>query len=339
VLNIEQKKAPTRHRVLSGMRPTGRLHIGHLFGALDNWVKMQETDDAFFMIADLHALTTGFENSSGIGDNIREVLLDYLVAGVDPHRCTLFLQSQVPEVPMLSLLLSMIVPVGWLERSPTYKDQIRELGAEIATHGFLGYPVLMTADIILFKADQVPVGQDQVAHLELTREIVRRFHHLYQPVFVEPKARLTEFPSVPGTDGRKMSKSYGNSIMLSDTTVEKEAKIKTMITDPRKVYKGDPGRPEICTVYYFHKIYSQGELPDIEAGCRSGALGCTDCKKRLMKTMGEATAPMVEQRLELAKNPNLVQDVLSTGNRKAREVARQTLGEAQDAMGMARTPA
>ncbi len=314
------------------MRPTGKLHLGHLFGALDNWARLQDTYDAFYMIADWHALTTGYQHPERIQENVREVVLDYLVGGVDPNRCTLYQQSKVTQIAVLHLLLSMIAPVGWLERTPTYKELIGELGSDIATYGFLGYPVLMTTDIIIFKADVVPVGQDQLAHIELARELVRRFHHLYRPVFVEPQAKLTEFPSVPGTDGRKMSKSYGNSILLSDTRPEMEAKIKTMITDPRKVYKGDPGRPEICTVFYFHKIFSGDQVPEIEAGCRTGALGCTDCKKKLMQTMGDKMAPIVEKRQALAMQPDLVEDVLATGNKRACEVAQQTLDEAQEAM-------
>ncbi|MHB2020543.1 MAG: tryptophan--tRNA ligase [Candidatus Xenobia bacterium] len=328
-------------RVLSGMRPTGRLHIGHLFGALHNWVRLQAEMDAFFMIVDWHALTTGYRDAKSIPELVRDVTVDYLAAGVDPERCTLYVQSHIPEIAQLHLLLSMTLPVSWLERCPTYKDQIEALGQDIATYGFLGYPVLMTADIVIMKAKVVPVGQDQLPHLELSREIVRRFHHIYQhEVFIEPQAQLTEFPAVPGTDGRKMSKSYGNAIMLSDSPDEVTRKIKTTITDPRKVYKGDPGRPEICTVYYYHDIYTpEGEKQEVQTGCRSGALGCTDCKKKLMANMTAGLQPLYEKRQDLAARPGHIDEVLREGGRKARAVARQTLAEVHDAMGFTPPPA
>ena len=242
-------------RVLSGMQPSGRLHLGNLLGALENWKTLQEQNECFFFVADWHALSTNFEDTSQLQTFGREILIDWLAAGIDPERATLFIQSHVPEHATLNLLLSMITPVPWLERNPTYKEKKEQIeGRDLSTHGFLGYPVLQAADILLYKADAVPVGKDQLPHLELTREIARRFNSLYMPVLVEPKELLTEFPKVAGTDGRKMSKSYGNTINLSDPEPDVRQKLKTMVTDPARVKREDPGNPEVCAVFDFHKI-------------------------------------------------------------------------------------
>jgi tryptophanyl-tRNA synthetase len=325
-----------RKRILSGMRPTGKLHIGHLLGAIDNWKQLQDEYECFYMIADWHALTTAYKNPKDVPNDIREVILDYLAGGVDPTRATFYVQSDVPEIAHLHLLLSMIVPVSWLERSPSYKDQITQLGSDIATYGFLGYPVLMTTDIIIFKAEAVPVGQDQVPHLELCREIVRRFNNLYRPVFPEPQPKLTRFAAVPGLDGRKMSKSYGNSILISDEPNVIEKKMKSCITDPQKQYRGDPGRPEICTVYYFHKTFNEADTPEIYQGCTSGQLGCVDCKKRATAGMLKHLEPIQQRRKELAANPQQIDQMLAEGAQKARTVAARTLDQARRAMGLGR---
>lgn len=329
---------PRRKRILSGMRPTGKLHIGHLLGAIENWKHLQDDYECFYMVADWHALTTGYRNSASIKDEIREIVLDYLAGGVDPARCTFYVQSDVPEIAHLHLLLSMITPVGWLERVPTYKDQIEALGTDLATYGFLGYPVLMTTDIVMFKAEVVPVGQDQVAHLELCREIVRRFNGLYRPVFPEPQPKLTRFAAVPGVDGRKMSKSYGNDLLISDPPEVIEKKMKTAITDPRRVYRRDAGRPELCTVYQYHKIYSpEGEQREVFEGCHAGTLGCVDCKKKAAASVIAGLAPIQEKRRELAADPAAIEDMLAEGARRARAVASETLQDARDAMGLAST--
>ena len=336
-----QAEAPIskpRRRIVSGMRPTGKLHLGHLLGAIDSWRRLQDDYDCFYMIADWHALTTSYKNPAEIRSNIREVVLDYLAGGVDPSRCAFYVQSDVPEIAQLHLLLSMATPVAWLERTPTYKDLISNLGGDIATYGFLGYPVLMTADIIIFKADLVPVGQDQVPHLELCREIVRRFNTFYGPVFPEPHPQLTRFAAVPGLDGRKMSKSYDNSILLGDEPDVIRQKMRTAITDPGKVYRGEPGRPELCTVYYYHKIFSQGEEAEVASACRSGALGCVDCKKKVTERVVESLEPLRQRRRALAEDVDALDAMLEAGAVKAREVASRTLDEATSAMGM-RPPA
>ena len=325
-----------RKRLLSGMRPTGKLHIGHLLGAIENWRNLQEQFECFFMVADWHALTTGYRDAARVRQEIRELVLDYVAGGVDPERCTFYVQSDVPEIAHLHLLLSMITPVSWLERTPTYKDQVEALGTDVATYGFLGYPVLMTTDIVIFKAEAVPVGQDQVPHLELCREIVRRFNNLYRPIFPEPQPRLTRFAAVPGLDGRKMSKSYGNDLLLGDGPELIEKKMKSCITDPGKVYRRDPGRPALCTVYQFHKIFSASEeQAEVFAGCTSGALGCVECKKRATRSVTDSLAPLQERRRVLAQRPEAIDAMLATGAHRARQVARATLDEARDAMGLA----
>ena len=321
-------------RVLSGMQPSGRLHLGNLLGALDNWRKLQEDNECFFFVADWHALSTNYEDTSQLQAFIHELLIDWLATGIDPERATVFIQSHVPEHAILNLLLSMITPVPWLERNPTYKEKQEQIeGRDLSTHGFLGYPVLQAADILLYKADAVPIGKDQLPHLELTREIARRFNSLYSPVLVEPKELLTKFPKVIGTDGRKMSKSYGNTINLSDSEPEVRQKLKTMVTDPARVRRKDPGNPEICPVYDFHKIYSTTAILDqVNKECRTAEIGCIDCKTFVADSMVERLAPIWESRKTLEANPKRLEDVVQSGCQRATKVSRQTLAEVKDAM-------
>ncbi|MCE1245164.1 MAG: tryptophan--tRNA ligase [Firmicutes bacterium] len=322
-----------KKRILSGMRPTGRLHIGHLFGAIHNWAKLQKEYDCYFMVADWHALSTRYMDPSNIKQDIFEVVADYISGGIDPNECTFYVQSHVPEIAELHLLLSMMTPVAWAERCPTYKDQVQALGQDIATYGFLGYPILQTSDIICVKGEVVPVGQDQLPHLELAREIVRRFNRLYGDVFPEPQSKLTEFPMVPGTDGRKMSKSYNNAILMSDDPDTVWKKLKHTVTDPQKIYKGDPGRPEVCNIFYYHKLFNTKErCCQIEGECQSGSLGCAADKKELYEKLLEYMKPVYEKRKELEENPKIVADLLEKGGERARATVRQTLKEVKEAM-------
>jgi tryptophanyl-tRNA synthetase len=326
--------AVARKRIMAGMRPTGDLHVGHLLGALDNFVALSRQHDCFFEVADLHALTTKYERSAEIAADIRSMVTGWIAAGLDPETSTIYVQSRVPEISELYVLLSMIVPVSWLERVPTYKDQINELGHSIATHGFLGYPVLQTVDIAIMKGQGVPVGQDQLPHLELSREIVRRFNHLYGNVLVEPNAILSETPYVPGTDNRKMSKSYNNSILLADSPEETTAKIKTMYTDPTKIRKSDPGHPETCPVFFFQQSYNAEGAPEIARRCRAGELGCVEDKADMARRLNVALAPIRERLRELAASPDRVDEILHEGTRRARAVAQTTLAEVKSAMGL-----
>jgi len=323
-----------RPRVLSGMRPTGPLHLGHLVGALDNWVGMQDEFECFFTIVDWHALTTDYADPSAIPANVREVALDWLAAGIDPERACLFVQSDVRAHAELHLLLSMIVPVPWLERVPTYKEQQEELrGRDLHTYGFLGYPLLQTADILVYRARFVPVGEDQVPHLELSREIARRFNHLYGEVFPEPQARLTPQARLPGTDGRKMSKSYGNTIDLRDEAAGLRAKVDAMLTDPQRTHRHIPGNPEVCPVYAHHKVFSPDALRTWAAdGCRSAGIGCRDCKAALCSEIDRRLAPLRARRSELARDPARVERILARGAAHAREVAEGTLLDVRRAM-------
>jgi tryptophanyl-tRNA synthetase len=321
-------------RILSGMRPTGALHLGNLMGALDNWVRLQDAYDCFFSIVDWHSLTTDYADPSGIRDNVVEVATDWLAAGLDPERSTLFIQSQVPEHAELHLLLSMVVPVPWLERVPTYKEQQQQLtGKDLSTYGFLGYPLLQTADIIIYKADAVPVGEDQAAHVELTREIVRRFNNFYGPVFPEPKTLLTEAKRIPGTDGRKMSKSYDNAVYMKDDADTVLQKIKPMVTDPARMRRKDPGTPEKCPVFDLHKAFSPRETRDWAAeGCRTAGIGCLDCKAKLTDHMLERLADIHARRPGFASRPDTVWDILREGSKKARAVAQATMNEVREAV-------
>lgn len=323
-----------KQRVVSGMRPTGKLHIGHYHGVLENWVKMQDSFDCFFFVADWHSLTTEYADTSGIAQSIREMVLDWVAFGLDPEKCVIFRQSLVPHHSELNLVLSMVTPVSWLERCPTYKEMQDNLETkDLSTFGFLGYPVLMAADIILYKATRVPVGQDQLPHLEITREIARRFNHLYGEVFPEPEALLTETPKLPGLDGRKMSKSYNNSIYLSDTAEETSKKIMGMVTDPARVRRNDPGDPDVCVAFNLHRIYvPQEKLDEIIPACRNATIGCVDCKKILVGCMNERLAPFRARRVELAANPGFVDDLLQEGSRKASLISDAVMTEVRTAL-------
>jgi tryptophanyl-tRNA synthetase len=325
-------------RILSGMRPTGRLHLGNYFGALNNWVKLQDEYECFFAVADWHALTTGYEDTKDIKENIREMVIDWLSAGLDPEKCVMFVQSSVKEHAELHLLLSMITPLSWLERCPTYKEQLRQMeGRDITTYGFLGYPVLMASDILAYKADTVPVGEDQLPHLELTREIGRRFNFLYDvQVFPEPKEKFDRVTLLPGTDGRKMSKSYGNVILMSASPDEIKNIVKNMVTDPQRIRRNDPGDPDVCSVYAFHKVFNtvQDGVKTIADECRKAGIGCVDCKKRLAEHMISALSDIYQRRLELEKKTGYIDDVLEEGAKQAQEVASKTLAEVRQAMNL-----
>jgi tryptophanyl-tRNA synthetase len=328
-----------RKRVLSGMRPTGRLHLGNYVGALDNWVRMQDEYECFFCVVDWHALTTDYADTSRVKENSIEVALDWLAAGLDPEKSVIFIQSHVPAHAELHLLLSMITPLGWLERVPTYKEQRENIkDKDLGTYGFLGYPVLQAADILMYKADVVPVGEDQVAHVELTREIVRRFNGFYgkqKDVFPEPQALLTRAPKLPGTDGRKMSKSYDNAILLTDPEPVIRQKLKTMVTDPARVRRSDPGNPDVCPVGDLHKIFSdRATMEKVNAGCRSAGIGCIECKSWAADALVQLLSPMQERRKKYEENPRLAWDILESGSQRARKVAAATMDGVRDAMGM-----
>jgi len=325
-----------RKRVLSGMRPTGRLHLGNFSGALENWKRLQEEYESFFFIADWHALSTDYANTSQLRDFTHEMLIDWLSAGLDPEKCTIFIQSHVPEHAELHILLSMITPLPWLERVPTYKQQQQELKEkDLSTYGFLGYPLLQSADILVYKADYVPVGIDQLPHLELTREVARRFNFLYKPVFPEPEALMTEFPKIPGTDGRKMSKSYNNAIYLSDTKDEVWEKLRTMVTDPKRIKRTDPGDPEICPVFSLHRVYSSQEIiQQVDKGCRTAGIGCIECKKWLNNALKEKLDPVWERRANLATNYSMVKGVIDAGAKRAHEAASTVMEEVREVIGL-----
>jgi tryptophanyl-tRNA synthetase len=323
------------------MRPTGALHLGNYMGALVNWVALQDSYECFFSIADWHSLTSDYADPSAIRENVIEVATDWLAAGLDPARSTLFIQSLVPQHAELHLLLSMIVPVPWLERVPTYKEQQQQLtDKDLSTYGFLGYPLLQTADIVVYKANAVPVGEDQAAHIEIAREIVRRFNNFYGEVFPEPQTLLTESKRIPGTDGRKMSKSYGNAIFLKDDPASVREKLRTMMTDPARKRRSDPGDPDKCPVFDLHRAFSPPETQAWSAaGCRSAGIGCLDCKAKLADHLLARLAGIHARRPELEKRPDTVWDVLLEGSRKAREVAEATMEDVRRAMKITyRTP-
>jgi tryptophanyl-tRNA synthetase len=323
-------------RIVSGMRPTGRLHLGHLVGTLHNWRRLQERAECFFFVADWHALTTDYDRSDAVGANVLEMVIDWLAAGVDPARATLFVQSAVPEHAELSLLLSMITPVSWLERVPTYKETQQQLeDRDLSTHGFLGYPVLQAADILMYGANGVPVGADQVPHVELTREIARRFNHLFGETFVEPQALLAEAARVPGLDGRKMSKSYHNAVYLADSTAEVKAKLSRMMTDPRRARRHDPGDPDDCPAYNLHRVYcTPEELAYTARGCQTAGIGCLECKQIMIARAEEELAPIRERRAELARRPDDVRAVLAAGTARARAVAAETMAVVRERVGV-----
>jgi tryptophanyl-tRNA synthetase len=328
-------KTPERQRVLSGMRPSGRLHLGHLHGALHNWTELQEEYDCFYFVADWHALTSEYGDTSGIRQSGFEMVLDWLASGIDPEKATIFVQSRVIEHAELHLILSMITPLGWLERCPTYKEQLEQVkGKDLHTFGFLGYPVLQTSDIIMYRANWVPVGIDQLPHLELAREIVRRFAHFYgEGVFPEPQPKLTEFAKIPGTDGRKMSKSYGNAIFLSDSEEATQKKILPMVTDPARVKRTDPGEPEKCPAFTLHTAYTPAEeRGGLAEGCRTAAIGCVDCKRVLISRLNEFLRPLRERREELASDSARVHRIMDEGSEKARLEARRTMEKVREAL-------
>ncbi|RJP21988.1 MAG: tryptophan--tRNA ligase [Candidatus Abyssobacteria bacterium SURF_5] len=322
-------------RILSGMRPSGKLHIGHLLGALSNWKKLQdEGHETHYMVADWHALTTEYENTQDVQSNILEMVYDWLAAGLDPNKSVIFVQSHVREHAELYLLFSMITPLGWLERVPTYKEALEEYeGRDIATHGFLGYPLLQAADILVYRAHAVPVGQDQVPHLEFARELVRRFHHLYSEVFPEPQALLTETPYVRGIDGRKMSKRYGNAILLSDSEEETTEKVMKMLTDPARKRKSDPGNPDICPVFDLQKIFGTEEwVKRVDRECRTAQIGCVEDKQALARFVNDSLRPFRTSRQRIAAEPERVKAILAEGAEKARKAARATMAEVRKAM-------
>jgi tryptophanyl-tRNA synthetase len=328
-----------RKRVLSGMRPTGKLHLGNYVGALDNWVRMQDEYQCFFEVADWHALTTDYADTSRVKENSLEVVLDWLAAGLDPEKSVIFIQSHVPAHAELHLLFSMITPLGWLERVPTYKEQRENIkDKDLGTYGFLGYPVLQSADILIYKADVVPVGEDQVAHVELTREIARRFNGLYGQrgdVFPEPQSLLTPAPKLPGTDGRKMSKSYNNTILLTDPEPVVRQKLKTMVTDPARVRRSDPGNPDVCPVGDLHKIFSdRATMEKVNIGCRSAGIGCIECKSWAADALVQLLNPMQQRRKKFEENPRLAWDILEAGTERATKAAAETMHDVRASMGM-----
>jgi tryptophanyl-tRNA synthetase len=323
-------------RVLSGMQPSGPLHLGNLIGALSNWVRLQDKYDCYFFVADWHALTTGYGNPSQIKEYTIDLLMNFISAGLDPEKSTIFIQSQVPQHAELHIFLSMITPLGWLERVPTYKEKKEQIkDKDLDTYGFLGYPVLQTADIIIYRAKYVPVGIDQVPHLEISREIARRFNYLYgNEFFPEPEALLTEFPKVPGVDGRKMSKSYGNAIYLSDNEKTVSEKLRTMVTDPARKRRTDKGDPAKCPVFDLHKIFSkEEEKKEVIQGCTTASIGCIDCKRILINHVIETLKPIWEKKQQLIDNPSKLIEIASEGSKKAKKVAKETLKGMKEVIG------
>ena len=326
-------KAGKKKRILSGMRPTGRIHLGNYEGALKNWVKLQDEFDSFHMVADWHALTNN-PDAAHIHADTLDMVIDWMAAGLDPQKCTMFIQSHVREHAELHLLLSMATPLGWLERCPTFKELYRDDDERKGlSYGMLGYPVLQAADILMYRPAWVPVGIDQVPHVELTREVARRFNHVFGPVFPEPQARLTEIPKVPGTDGRKMSKSYGNAIYLSDPPAEVRHKVRTMVTDPARQRRTDPGNPDVCPVFDLHRIFTpEADRQWAAVGCRTAGIGCLDCKDKLLEHMEPVLAPIRERRQPLAEKPQHLVDILRDGSQRARRVAQQTMEDVRRAV-------
>jgi len=323
-----------KKRILSGMRPTGKLHIGHYVGALENWIKLQDEYESYHLIADYHVLTTDL-NTDNIYNNSIEMLIDWLAAGLDPLKSPMFRHSQIKGHPELALIFGMLITVNRLERNPTLKDQIRDLNIENVTFGHVGYPVLQAADILIYKGEAVPVGEDQVPHVEITREIARKFNNQYGEVFPEPEPLLTQFARLPGIDGNaKMSKSLNNAILLSDNPETVKARMRKAVTDPKKIRKGDPGNPDICLVYAYHKKFNPEEVPDIESGCRSGSLGCVDCKMRCAERISIFLEPIIEKRKYYENNLNIVKDILQDGERKAKVTAEETMNEVRQKMKM-----
>lgn len=320
-------------KILSGMRPTGKLHLGNLFGALENWVRLQYSYECYFMVADWHALTTGYSDTSNIKNDVHEMVVDWIAAGLDPEKCVIFRQSDVKEHAELHLLLSMITPLGWLERCPTYKEQIHQLeGKDISSYGFLGYPLLQAADILIYKADTVPVGEDQIPHVELTREIARRFNYIYGPIFPEPQAKMNKVTMLTANDGRKMSKSYGNVINISSTPDEFKTYVSNMITDPARIKKTDPGHPDICSVFAYHKVFNPDSIDEIRCDCENANIGCVACKRNLADKILEFMAPIHERRAAICDDVDYIAQVLQDGKARATSTAAQTMIEVREAM-------
>jgi tryptophanyl-tRNA synthetase len=323
-----------KKRVLSGMQPSGLLHLGNLMGALDNWRKLQDEYECYYFIADWHALTTQYADTSNMRTFVREMIIDWLAAGIDPEKSVLFQQSRLPEHAVLHVLLSMITPLPWLERVPTYKEKMEQVqDKDLHTYGFLGYPVLQAADILIYKADFVPVGIDQLPHLELTREIGRRFNAFYGEVLPEPQPLLTQYPKLLGTDGRKMSKSYNNTINLSDSPAEITKKIMAMVTDPARVRRQDPGNPDVCPLFALDRIFAPKEWCDhVDVECRRAGIGCVDDKKELLKHLLAYLKPIQDKRKELSADPGKIAGIIAEGSAKARALAQKTLAEVSEAM-------
>ena len=322
----------TKKRVLSGMRPTGRLHLGHYFGALKNYVAIQDTHECFFMVADWHALTSDYADTENIKENVIDMVVDWLSIGIDPKKAVIFRQSEVPYHSELFLILSMITPLGWLYRCPTYKEQLKEVqNKDLNNYGFLGYPVLMASDILLYKAQNVPVGEDQLAHLEMTREIARRFNNFYGEVLLEPQALLTKSARVPGLDKRKMSKSYGNSILIAESEDDIAKKVRTMYTDPLRIKATDEGHPDGCVVFAFHELFNK-DSEKRKQECKQGCIGCVKCKKELTSLMCEFSKPLIEKRNELLKDKSYIENILNEGKEKARFEADKTMQEIKKAV-------
>ncbi|TKJ40315.1 tryptophan--tRNA ligase [candidate division LCP-89 bacterium B3_LCP] len=322
-----------KKRILSGMRPTGKLHLGHLAGALENWVKLQDEYSNFHLVADWHALTTAADRTEELAENTREMVIDWLSAGIDPQKSPIFVQSHIPEHAELFLIFSMLITVPRLERNPAVKEQAQQLNLEDRmAYGHLGYPVLQAADILLYKGDLVPVGEDQVPHLEISRELARRFNKLYKKIFPEPEAKLTDFGRLLGTDARRMAKSLNNSILIADSTEVITKKIKRCITDPARVHKNDPGHPEICPIYYYHKKFHPATLEDIKTGCIEGTLGCVEHKNDMTRKLIDYLEPMWEKREYYEQHPALIDEIIEDGDRRARQIAGETMAEVREAM-------
>lgn len=320
-----------KKRILSGMRPTGPLHLGHLVGALNNWVKLQEDYECFFMVADWHALMSEYENPKNLKENMIDNVADWIACGISPENSTVFIQSHVKEHLELYMAFSIITPLGWLERCPTYKEQLREItNRDLSTYGFLGYPVLQAADILIYKAQTVPVGEDQLPHLELTREIARRFNNLYKKVFPEPEALLTKAPRLLGLDGRKMSKSYDNFIALSEEPANLRKKVQNMFTDPLRIKFTDSGHPEKCNVHSYYAVFAPERKKEIDELCRKAKIGCTDCKKELAEILIKFLEPIQDKRDNLLKDETRLMDILDLGARRARSIAQETLSEVKN---------
>jgi len=320
--------------VLSGMRPTGKLHIGHYLGALENWLDLQNKYNCHFLVADYHVLTTNLDTTE-IYQNSIDMIIDWLSVGLDPQKAPMFRQSQVKEHTELFLIFSMLITTARLERNPTLKDQIRDLNIESVIYGHLGYPVLQAADILLYKGDYVPVGEDQVPHVEITREIARRFNNQYGNIFPECEPLLTKFKRIIGLDGNaKMSKSLGNTIFLSDNREEVKQKLRKAVTDPQKVRRNDPGHPEVCVVFSYHQRFNENEIQEIEAGCRSGALGCVDCKMKCANKISDMLDPILEKRAYYENNISVVKDILADGEKRARKIAQNTMEEVRKVMNL-----